>query len=112
VGENRSPAPSLTGGIPRDQAIALARSHLAPDWTFIDAEAGTFARLDSEPQQTGPGSDVKPTDLVWAVTFTGSMTICPPNGAPCFSPRPGIVVVYLDFRSGALRMTEGSSPQQ
>jgi hypothetical protein len=104
-----APAVSLPPGIGRDQAISLARPHVAPDVSFVEAEAGPFAALDAQPSGTGPGSDIKPDDLVWAITYSGQFTICPPGGGPCESPRLGYVVVYLDYRSGAFLMSEGVS---
>jgi hypothetical protein len=105
-----APAMSLPPGISRDQAVNLARSHVGPDVSFVEADAGPFAALDAHPSGTGPGSDPKPSDLVWAITYSAEFTICPPGGTACESPRPGYVVVYLDYRSGAFLMSEGVSP--
>jgi hypothetical protein len=101
---------SLPPGISRDAAIALARDHARPDDSFVEAAAGRFSDLDANPSGTGPGSPIKPTDPVWAITYRGEVTVCPPGGPACESPRPGYLVVYLDYRTGSFLMSEGVSP--
>ncbi len=101
------PPGSSSGGITSAQAVERARSHTSMD-EFVSAFAGTFRDLNVDPY-VGAGAPVKPDDLVWAVTFAGAMTICSPAGT-CQSPRPGIQVVFLDYRTGAYLMVEGVSP--
>ena len=106
-----TPSPTLPpGGITPERAIALALEHNSLQ-TFVSATAGTFEVLNIDPLNTGPGIGVQRDQLVWAVKFAGDMTICPPSpGSPCWSPRPGIQVVYLDYHTGAYLMVLGSSP--
>ncbi len=118
VAVDRSPPAtiaSLPPGISRDEAVRLATPHVTSDSRLIEAEAGPFALLDTHPGETGPGAPVKPTDLVWVVSYTDEMTICPPSAAPgdanpCGTPRLGLLVVYLDYTTGRFLMSEGSSP--
>jgi hypothetical protein len=98
--------PLPSSAISEDRAIRLAREHSSLT-TFVSAAAGRFADLNADPN-IGPGFPVKADDLVWAVTFTGDMTICNPLGA-CPSPRPGTVTVFLDYQSGAFRTSESYS---
>jgi hypothetical protein len=98
----------LASGITRDAAIAAARTHVSMT-TVEGASAGTFADLDADPQHTGPGNGIKPDRLVWAVRFSGDITICTPVG-DCWSPRPASSVVFLDYGTGDFITTETLSP--
>jgi hypothetical protein len=84
-------------GISEARAIELARDHTSLT-NFVSASAGPFRDLNIQPG-VGPGFPVKPNQIVWAVTFSGDVTICSPMGN-CFSPRPGIIAVYLDVLTG------------
>ena len=76
--------------------------------TFVSASAGLFRDLNIDPH-IGPGYPVKPDQTVWAVKFAGEVTICDPLGA-CFSPRPGITAVYLDYETGDFLSAGGVTP--
>ena len=101
------PSPLLSGGIPEARAIELARGHSSLT-TFVSASAGLFRDLNIDPN-IGPGYPVKPDQTVWAVKFAGEVTICNPLGA-CFSPRPGITAVYLDYETGDFLSAGGVTP--
>ena len=47
---------------------------------------------------------------VWAVSFTGEITICPPSPHPCEAPRPATATVFLDYFTGAFLATSTLSP--
>lgn len=100
-----SPRPS---GITQEAAIDAARAHVSMT-TVVGASAGTFADLDADPQHTGPGNGIEPDRLVWAVRFSGDITICTPVG-DCWSPRPATSVVFLDYATGDFLTTETISP--
>ena len=76
--------------------------------TVAGASVGTFTNLNADPN-IGPGYDVKGDHVVWAVKFTGDVTICPPAG-DCMSPRPGTMVVYLDYATGNFLTSSTVSP--
>jgi hypothetical protein len=99
-----SPLPS--GGITEAQAIELSRSHTTMT-AFASASVGTFR--DLAPPGTGFGPSDTPARLVWAVRFTGEMTICNPLGV-CDAPRPGVATVYLDYFTRAFVSSAGFSP--
>ena len=99
-----SPLPS--GGITEAQAIELSRSHLSQT-TFTSASVGTLRQL--APPGTGFGPSDAPDRLVWAVRFTGDVTICNPVGV-CDSPQPAVATVYLDYFTGVFLMSAGFSP--
>ena len=108
-----SPAPSAfvmpslpPGGISPDAAIAIARQHITLA-TFVSAEAGTFAELNHNPNIA---QVVKPDRLVWAVTFEGDLTICPPPpGATCATGVPGVATAFLDYYTGDFILGGGGS---
>ena len=108
-----SPAPSAfevpslpPGGISRDTAIAIASEHITLD-TLVSAEAGTFAELNDD---ANIGQIVKPDRLVWAVTFQGDMTVCPPApGAACATGVPGVATAFLDYYTGDFILSSGRS---
>jgi hypothetical protein len=70
--------------------------------------AGPFRDLNIQ-AGVGPGYPVKPDRSVWAVTFSGEVTICGPT-ANCFSPRPGINAVYLDYLTGDFLSSATNAP--
>jgi hypothetical protein len=87
--------------------------------TFVSAEAGLFGDLATG-TTLGPGYPIKPDQWVWAVTFKGDWTICPPppaatvrasasstdaspSAAPaatCFPPSPGVMTYFIDYFTG------------
>jgi hypothetical protein len=93
------------GGIAMVDAIQLAARHTS--LTYVSAQAGLFKDLNRD-LNIGPGFVVKPDQWVWAVTYQGDMTICNPLGV-CYSPRPGVVTVFLDYFTGRFLATEASS---
>jgi hypothetical protein len=95
-GNSETPASS---GLDVDSAIAIARSHVPADARFIRAAHGLFSVVVDSPR-SGPAYPVAPDRLVWVVTFESAFTICPPDGSPCWSPRPGSTTVILDFNTG------------
>lgn len=112
-----SPLPS--GGISEERAIALAGQHVGPNVTFAAATAGTYGALTLDPN-AHPANPL-PSHVVWAVRYTGEFVICPPLAAPsagapfspqpCWSPRPGTTVVFLDYLTGQWLTTESYSPE-
>ena len=102
-----SPAFQPSGGIPQARALELARDHTTFT-TFVSAAAGLFRDLNITPG-VGPGYPIKPDQIVWAVTFSGDVTICSPVGN-CFSPRPGIIAVYLDYLTGDFLSSATNAP--
>ena len=55
-------------------------------------------------------SRVVPPRLVWAIEFSDDFVICPPDGSPCWSPRPATVTVYLDDLTGAFLESASYAP--
>jgi len=103
------PLPSGIHGVSQDAALEIARSHVAPDATFRSASAGRFA--DVYPgQRLGPRTQEEADRLVWAVEFASVFVICPPDGGPCRSPRPGSSTAIIDFRTGEWITTLSFSP--
>jgi hypothetical protein len=103
-----SPSPPLSsGGIPQARAIELARDHTSFT-TLVSAAVGSFRDLNI---QRGVGLDypIKPDQIVWAVTFSGDVTICSPVGK-CFSPRPAVIAVFLDPLTGDFLSSEANAP--
>src|ERR1019366_1090469 len=48
--------------------------------------------------------------LVWAVTFEGDSTICPPPpGATCATGVPGVATAFLDYYTGDFILGGGGS---
>ena len=96
-------APELPFGktsIDAAQAVQLGREHVSPEVSTLSrVQVGGFSNLDT-----------KGEDEVWAVTFTGLMTICPSLASTCKSPRPGQVTVFLDYSTGDFRESHGFSP--
>lgn len=97
------------GGLAESGAVSLARGHVPPDSRFVEARAGRFEDV-YQSRAVGPDDPAKPTDLVWAVEFSREFVLCPPDGSPCESPRPGTTTVILDYLSGEYRATYSYSP--
>jgi hypothetical protein len=86
--------PSPTGGIDQGQAITSARDHVA-------MATMTGAVVESQGAMPGESSGASGTPRwVWAVSFSGDVTICNPLGA-CQSLRPATSTVYLDYMTGS-----------
>jgi hypothetical protein len=85
---------SPTGGIDRDRAITLARDHVAMA-TMTGAVVESPGALPGATSTASGG-----LRWVWAVYFSGDVTICNPLGA-CQSPRPATSTVYLDYMTGS-----------
>lgn len=82
------------------QAVQLSREHVSADMSTLSrVQVGGFSNLETNGE-----------DDVWAVTFTGLMTICPSLASTCELPRPGQVTVYLDYSTGNFRESHGFSP--
>lgn len=108
------------GGISAASAETAARDHVLPDAVLVGATAGQFADVYSPAGNghLGPGYPVKPSDLVWAVTFDEQIVICPPPRVsaghalpqPCLAPRPATVTVILDYVTGTFRSSATYAP--
>jgi hypothetical protein len=109
----RAPDSTLVSGISQEEAISLARANSSVS-SFVSATSGPFSQLDTHPDRTGPGYHIEPDDLVWAVKFSGDMTICGPppaaGGDSCQSPRPGFTTVFLAYRTGTFLSSQTFSP--
>lgn len=108
-----SPAKSVPpGGISAETAIELAQKHVSADAVFQAVRAGTFDELDVPVGAGGRGPDypTKPGRLVWGVRYSAVFTICPPDGSPCWSPRPGWTTVFLDYYTGEWLTSSAFSP--
>jgi hypothetical protein len=97
--DSTSPAFAASGGISASRAADLARSHVQDGAVFVSAVAGTYRDVFTIGHPADRHLDT-PDRVVWAVTFNGEYEICPPNGAPCWSPRPGQTQVILDYTTG------------
>ena len=90
------------------EAISRGREFVTPDATFVDARSGQFKDVyQNERLGPQPGDEDR---LVWAIDYQATYTICPPDGSPCFPPRPGVTTVILDFNTGAWITTFRYSP--
>lgn len=94
-----------TGGLTRDQAIALVRKSYDGGpvtlGALIFADAGAFGQVTNDRIIAGFGADVKPDRLVWFLRFWAeSGPICPPNGNACESSRSGVTTVAIDYYTG------------
>jgi hypothetical protein len=99
-----------TDGISVDQAIEIATEHVAPDAVLVSTSAGKYSEIHPFFDRVGPGSDVPSDRLVWAVVFQSEFEICPPNGSPCWSPRPGWTTVIVDYTTGEFIESAAYSP--
>ena len=100
----------LATGITAAGAEAAAKDHVPPDAVYVSAVAGRFADVYvSPPSQAGADIGVAPNDTVWVVTFTEQVTICPPDGSPCWSPRSGTIDVVLDYATGAFQFSASNA---
>ncbi len=99
VGPTTSPAALPSSLMDAAMATHLAREHVQTTAVAQSARADFYAALIGGIQGR-PDLEVSPDRAVWAVTFSDTFAICPPNGGPCFSPRPGTVTVLLDYVSG------------
>jgi hypothetical protein len=100
------------GGITRAAAENLAKEHVPAGAVVVDAAAGPFAEVYTPPGNSRPGPDypVKPTDIVWAVTFEQDIEICPPDGSSCSPPRPATTRVFLDYLTGEFKASSTYAP--
>jgi len=100
------------GGVSRAAAETLAKEHVPATAVLVDAVAGAFADVYTPPgnSQPGPGYPVKPTDMVWMVTFKQDIEICPPDGSSCFPPRPATTWVFLDYLTGEFKTSSTYAP--
>lgn len=110
--ESAWPPSAVESGFPssaisQDRAVQQAREHTSAT-TLVSVKAGRFGDLNID-SQIGPGYPIKADDLVWAVQFSGDITICDPNGV-CYSPRPATTTVYLDYATGEFRTSGTFSP--
>lgn len=97
-----SASPALAAGadgISASAAAELARSHVGESAVFVSAVEGKYRDVFNV-LPAGTRTLDQPDRLVWAVTFDGEYEICPPNGAPCWTPRPGQTQVILDYLTG------------
>ena len=107
-GQSATPTPEPETSLPAttitpDEAARLAARALPADAVLRSVVARTSMTI-VVPDGASPG--VIPADgYVWAVTFDRTVVICPPPGPsganPCWSPRPGVSVVILDYLTGA-----------
>jgi len=96
-------------GISRDLAIQLSSTAVPQDAVLVSAAAGRFADV-YDTSNLASGYPVRPDQLVWAVKYESEFTICPPDGSPCWTPRPGWTTVILDFFTGKVLASPGVSP--
>jgi hypothetical protein len=94
-----------TGGLTRDQAIALVRKSYDGGsvklGALIFADAGPFGQVTKDRILAGFGAEVGPDRLVWFVRFWAeSGPICPPNGNACQSSRSGVTTLVIDYYTG------------
>ncbi len=101
------PSALPSSSISQDRAVQLAQEHTSST-TLVSVTAGRFADLNTD-ANIGPGYPIKADDMVWAVKFSGDITICNPLGV-CYSPRPSTTTVYLDYATGEFRTTDSFSP--
>jgi hypothetical protein len=99
-------SPLPPGGVSKADAVRLAGDH-THFFTIVSAEAGAFRDLNRDPN-IGPGYPIRPDRWVWAVTYLGNVTICSPVGV-CYSPRPEMLTIYLDYFTGEFLATDGVS---
>jgi hypothetical protein len=93
--------------ISRESAIELAAGHTNLT-TLVSARAGRFGELNTSPG-LGSGHPIPLDALVWAITYSGDVEICPPSPSECFT-RPGEATVFLDYETGGYRTTQVYSP--
>jgi hypothetical protein len=92
----------------------MARTHVTTK-TLVDATVGTFATLLPSPVRDhgvgAPVGEASPDRWIWAVTFSGDITVCNPSGR-CFPPRSATTIVYLDYFTGDFVESSTRSPAQ
>lgn len=102
-------SPAVSGGITESRAIELAQVIVTPESTLRSVSAGRFAEVYTN-DRMGPSSEGQAEQLVWAVRYESMYTICPPDGLPCWTPRPGTTTVILDYYTGSWITTFSYSP--
>lgn len=114
-----SPLPS--GGISRDQAIALASPHVADPTTFISAVAERYRDTGFAIPGLGDTS-IAPDRWVWAIVFEGpvGLVVPPPYPTPAptssVSPEPpasmptAVTTVLIDYFTGDFLRSEAHVP--
>jgi hypothetical protein len=108
-GETTRADTTPAGGISASDAADLARSHVMDGATFVSAAAGAYGDVFTMPPAGGVNIET-PDRVVWAVAFGADFEICPPNGAPCWSPRPGHIQVILDYFTGEFLSSSAFAP--
>ena len=105
VTPNPSPSstPATTASLPAtaittDDAARLAAQAVPADAVLRSVVARSNMTIVGPDGAAGVGPA---GGFVWVVTFDRTIVICPPDGGPCWSPRPGVSVVILDYRTGA-----------
>lgn len=103
-----SPVPS--GGISRDQAVAIASQYVADPKAFVSAVAERYRDTGFIAPGLGYG-DIASDRWVWAVVYQGEMprqaspTPTPAEATPAATPPTAITTILLDFFTGGfLRM--------
>ncbi len=109
-GDSGSQATAAPVGISGSTATELARAHVHDSAVFVSAVAGRYRDVFTI-RSAGVVLN-QPDRLVWAVTFDAAVEICPPNGTPCWKPRPGQTQVILDYVTGETLESFTSSPRQ
>jgi hypothetical protein len=95
--------------ITADDAADLARSHVQDGARLVATVAGKYRDVFvMHPVEPGSLDDVD--KLVWAVTYDEQFVICPPNGSPCWTPRPGRTQVILDYYTGEFLESASVAP--
>jgi len=99
--------PLPSGGISEDEAVSIAQNAAPLAAVFESVQAEPFSRVEPRVRE---GLLIAPDREVWVVTFRATAAPCPPGGSTCESPRPGTVIVLLDYLTGERYVTAGCYP--
>ena len=97
-------------GISAAQARQIADGYAPLTATFERAVSGNYGGLSGGLAE-GPSGPIATATMVWAVTYSNTVTICDQGTPPtCDPPRRGTATVYLDYYTGRYIAVLGSYP--
>ncbi|HEY7025161.1 MAG TPA: hypothetical protein VH371_09395 [Candidatus Limnocylindrales bacterium] len=109
-----TPAASGPGEISEQEAIDVARSHLASDGIVTRTMVGTLRDVAAALVHLPSGTVADDPDLdldsqVWGIVFTQVYNICPDENQPC-ETRSGYVTVLINADTAEWLRSYGYAP--